>query len=331
MLRYIIFITFFLIVSFANDIEKKYENDVIDKFHEQISTKVEDIASLTDILISNLICCDQNISEINKVKSIDELFQNEKHIQETKKSFIKFSTNYEYNSLSKNNFDIKVSAKLPLSKSKKNIKLFIFNFNQDNINSLIKKNEKENAEIGVSLFDKVSNNTDIKYSVGLRSLNLFTRARFAYKTTIFDFDFEPIQTFEYSIKDNFKEYTNIYFDKKIEKDFVFRIEFNRGTGEDLSGMNYSSAIHLYWMIDTVTGLQLTQGFYGNTKFQYTYLEETKKYNGINNYLSQITFRKNIYKNWLFYEINSGVNFHIEHDYEPNYKFLIKLDAFFGKE
>jgi hypothetical protein len=49
-----------------------------------------------------------------------------------------------------------------------------------------------------------------------------------------------------------------------------------------------------------------------------------------NYLTQVTFRQNIYRKWLFYEVSPGVNFSKENDFDPNYRFFVKLDFFLEK-
>ncbi|HIP29971.1 MAG TPA: hypothetical protein EYG83_04070 [Sulfurospirillum arcachonense] len=47
-------------------------------------------------------------------------------------------------------------------------------------------------------------------------------------------------------------------------------------------------------------------------------------------VTTLTFRQNIYRKWLFYEVSPGVNFSKKHDFDPNYRFYLRLDAFFGK-
>ena len=71
----------------------------------------------------------------------------------------------------------------------------------------------------------------------------------------------------------------------------------------------------------------------NTKYEYIDNEQLQKceiYSGINNYVTTLTFRKNIYRKWLFYEISPGVNFSKVYNYNPNYRLYFRLDMFFGK-
>lgn len=58
-------------------------------------------------------------------KSVDELFQNEKYINETKKSFLRFSSDYSYDSIGNDEINVALRAKIALNKSNHRTKLFL--------------------------------------------------------------------------------------------------------------------------------------------------------------------------------------------------------------
>ena len=91
---------------------------------------------------------------------------------------------------------------------------------------------------------------------------------------------------------------------------------------------------LYWTPKKNTGFSISQGFNGSTKYQHTEDKNAipiiyEDYNGIYNYSTNITWRENFYRKWLFYEIQPGVNFHKQYNYEANYTFRVLLDIFVG--
>ena len=43
----------------------------------------------------------------------------------------------------------------------------------------------------------------------------------------------------------------------------------------------------------------------------------------------LRWRENIWKEWLFYELGPGVNYHKRYDYRPNYNISFGIDMFFG--
>lgn len=309
------------------------ETNIIDTTHKYISDRVENISNFTDDVTSKTLSYAQQTQ--SNLEDIDELFKNEKYLEETKKSYLRLSTDYNYNSLESNEFNVKLSAKLALNKSRKNLKLYISGFQQDNLEEIIDRNKYEDSapEIGISYLIELKDNIETKYYLGIRSLYPYVRARFLYKKMINSWLIEPIQTAEYSSKDEFKEGTKLYLDRQVFEKVKFRWEFARSTSSKRDGMDYSSVASIFWTPQEKTGLQFSQGIYGNTKYEFVVDEvtkETQRYSKINNYVTTLTLRKNIYRNWLFYEVSPSVNFHKSHDFKPNYRLYLRLDAFLGK-
>lgn len=337
-LKVCIFFILFSTCLYSNDTNSTYEDNYIDKIHLVLSDKVEYLSTATDDFIVDKI---NFISSFGKDETkiasnkVDTLFKNEKFIDETRKSFVILSVDGQHNSLGSDDLNAKLSARLALSKSTRILNLFINSFNQDNINDVFQKSDyaENKPEIGLSIIRDVSKNIESRYSLGLRSLSPFTRARFSITDKIGIWDVQPVQILEYSLKDKFKEYTRLYLDTQIVDKILFRTELGRGSRSEVNGMDYSGAFHLFWTPQPKTGLQFTQAFYGNTKYEYTIdtlTGETQRFSGINNYLTQLTFRQNIYRKWLFYEVSPGVNFSKANDFDPNYRLFVKLDFFFGK-
>lgn len=326
------------------------ERNFIDTSHDYITKKFHAISEKADSVTADTVNYTKNIgkdtnsttenSKKDKQKelnpeNVDALFQNEKYINETKKSFLRISTDYAYNSIEKNDLNVRLGASLALNKSIKNLKLYLSGFNQDNVDDITKrkKYDDEKPEIGVSYLIELKNNIETKYSLGIRNLYPYIRGRFSYLKDTGSWSIEPVQTIEYSIKNEFKEDTTLYLDKEIIKKVKFRLEFSRGTKTDTKGMDYDSVASIFWTPQTKTGLRLSQGIYGNTKYEHIINKttgESEIYSGINNYETTLTFRQNIYRKWLFYEVSPGVSFQKQYDFDPNYRFYIRIDAFFGK-
>jgi len=347
--RIVITVFIFSTLLLSSDLNTTDEN-FIDLTHQYISEKFDIVSEKADSVADDAIKYtkgigqDENSTKAKSKKnnqkelnpeSVDALFQNEKYIEETKKSFLRLSTDYSYNSIDSNDFNVRLTAKLALNKSRKNLKLYISGFNQDNVDDIVKREEYDDGkpEIGVSYLIEFKNNIETKYSLGIRSLYPYVRGRFSYLKDTGTWLIEPVQTIEYSIKDEFKEDTKLYFDTELIEKVKFRLQFSRGTKTESKGMDYSTVATIFWTPQSRTGLQLSQGVYGNTKYEFITDEvtgEKEVYSDINNYVTTLTFRQNIYRKWLFYEVSPGVNFSKKHDFDPNYRFYLRLDAFFGK-
>ncbi len=314
-----------------------FSENFIDKLHQNLSNGIVKVSTNTDNFISQKIGSFSKDSRNNlnqKLNKNDNFFKSTKYLEETIKSYIRVSNDYRYNSLESNDFNVNIHASVDLEKSSKNLKLFISDLNSDNANDLLdkKRYKGDNAAIGISLMENISRNIDAKYSLGIRSLYPYVKARFSIKKQLGSFQFEPVQNFQYSTKDHFSEDTRLYIDKYIQKNLLFRIEFGRGSKTKYDGMDYDTTFHLFWTLNSKSGFVFTQAFYGNTKYKYITNKTTgreKKFKGINNYLSQISFRHDLYKKWIFYEISPGVNFSKSDNYRANYRLYLKFDFFFG--
>ncbi|WP_331775363.1 hypothetical protein [Sulfurospirillum sp. 1612] len=335
-----IILLFLCSLSFAQDNNTTVQNhNYIDQAHSILSNQTESMAIAIDDFIANKIdtfLYQPKNQAVHDPGKADALFQSEKFLNETRKSFIKLSTHGQYNSKDANDFGETISASLALNRSNQKFKLFINNLNSDQIDTLTEKadNTEGKTEIGLSFFEGINKSVASKYSLGTRGFYPFTRARFSYKKMIDDWKIEPVQSFEYSTKDEFKEHTIVYFDKNMaHRKMLFRIEVQRGSSTKGEGMDYDALLHLFWTPNDKEGLQITQGFYGNTKYVATVNDatgETQIFSGINNYLTQITYRRNIWRKWFFYELSPGVNFSKAHDFKPNYRIFAKFDIIFGK-
>ena len=95
-------------------------------------------------------------------------------------------------------------------------------------------------------------------------------------------------------------------------------------------MEYFLALEYFYRPNKKTGINITQSFLGNTKFNYIVNNELKNYNGINTYNTEVSWRQNVWKKWFFYEIKPGIDFQKTYNYKINYKILFLTDFYFGK-
>ncbi len=318
--KFIVFISL-LNICFADTNQTTQSYSYVDTSHKILSQKVVDYSDMLDDNIHNII------NNTNK-NSIDYFFKNDKFLDETEDTFIGFRLSSDFQSKYKDKYSFKLMAHIPLSRTKKQFNLFITNIEDD---YLVSDNEdaKVSPEIGINYFVLSANNIKSKYSVGLRGINLFARARYSVKIPLSTFLIEPVQTFKYSVKDEFYEDTYIYIDKQHVQSKLFRIILYRKTQSEIDGMDYGLSFQYYW--DT---FNIAQTFSGNTKYKYIGDEtstppKTDESVIVNNYTTSMRFRQNIWKKWFFYEFKPSVNFHKDNLYEPNYKLQFFVDVYFG--
>ncbi|WP_457749019.1 hypothetical protein [Sulfurimonas sp.] len=302
-------ILFFLITIYSVllSADSLQEFNYIDKPHDIISTHITNYMN--------------NISS-----SIDNFLKTKKYIDETKQSFINVTLDTNLQSKYANKINITASAHINLQHINKKLTFFINNITDKKPDQIINKNSS--TELGINYFQLGLHKIQKKYSFGIRGLNLFVRARYYKKFHIHTWTIEPIQIFEYSVQDYFKEETSLYFDKTLTQNKLFRIILQRQTQSKIRGMDYNAQFQYYWSFNKKAAFSITEIFSGNTK--YKIYETSPVYKGINNYTTTLTFRKNIWRKWFFYEIHPSVNFHKENNYEPNYAITFLINLYFGK-
>jgi len=274
-----------------------------------------------------------------ETESADEFFLTRKFLEERDRSFVRVSYAQKYNSLEPDPNTFTVRARLSLGRSKKRMKLFIEDFNEDSAKNIGTSGEDDSPSIGLDFFSKKRFGIRPKYSIGFRGIDPFVRARFSYQTNFGRWKFEPVQTFSEtfdtrdSFKDTFNETTEFYLDTPTSEATLLRFVLDRSTKSRLDGMGYDGFVQWFWSPREHAGLSLSLGFNGSTKYEntvvYTDPPLIKKENRVYNYLFSIRWRENIWKKWLFYEITPGVNYHETHDYRPNYNINLRIDLFFG--
>ena len=319
------FLFFFALSLFALHAKPIDTNaSYIDSAHKIISDKVTDYSRNIDQQISKVFAGEtQAQKETEKQNSYDSFFKNEKYLDETEKSFVSINIGTQLQSKYKNKNKLAVNAYIDLKRTNKKLNLFISGGNENKNNR-----DKNNAtEVGVNYFRSDTYKIKSRYSLGIRAFYLFFRARYYKVFTTKNWKIEPMQIFEYSSKNIFKENSFIYFDKTLEDTSLLRFTLHRGTQSNLTGMDYDISTQYYWNSHKKNVFTLSETLSGNTKYQV--VPSSKIYRGINNYTTSLTMRRNVWKKWFFYQISPSVNFHKENSYKANYAINFFINLYFG--
>ncbi len=264
---------------------------------------------------------------------IEEFFLTRKLLEERDKSYVRVSFVESFNSLEKEVFTATVRARLYLGRSRKKLRLFIENLNDDTAKNIGTDNDKEAPAIGIERRSHDILGVKQRYSIGVRGFDLFARARYWYESNVGIWRVEPVQTFTYSIKNEFSELTELYLDTPTSESTLLRFVIDRGTQSGEDGMQYDGFVQWFYQHRRYGGLSFNLGFNGHTNYENTVdgsnpplIQEENK---VFNYLFLMRWRENFWRKWLFYEIGPGVNYHEQHDYRPNYNIFFGIDMFFG--
>ncbi len=330
----------FLTAGTCGEIQEESNDTWVDEYHESISEEVVEWSESIDRTLYEWLggeetnkaqAASETELEREREKS-DAFFQTRKYLNETSRAYIRFRLDTSVRSLESDETNINVRVHLPLSKTRKRLKLFIEDLNEENAENLVKKTDDESApKIGINYFAPKAYGIRSKYSLGLSGLHPYVRGRYSVAFEPGDWVIEPVQTIQYSEKYDLSEKTELYFDTEPWEDTLFRIRLSRGTRAHKKGMPYGISLSCSRNLSDRSGFRVAQSFSGHTRYEYTPdgSEETKEYSGIYNYTTAFGYRRSVWRKWLYVEAIPSVNFHKEHDYRPNYSFLLLFDLFFG--
>jgi hypothetical protein len=214
-------------------------------------------------------------------------------------------------------FSGKIKASLALPKTEDRLHFFIEDSDDLDTNNF---GTDTRNNVGLRYFQKNDRLIKSSFSLGLHGLDdPYARATFWLPYKMGAWRNRITQKFQYSIDDKFEEETRFYFDRIVEDDAFVRFLAARWTKEEVDGMGYFGNI-VY---------NKTTSFNKGYKIGVSALGNTEPKNEITQYAAYGVYKQNIYRKWLFYEIEPRVEWDRAYDFEPNYKLLVSLEIFFG--
>lgn len=317
----------------------------MDNLEQYLSKKVSVIASNVDRITAE--DNDKNITIVNDNREapfderketfllstgFSDFFKDETYLDVTNRSYVKVHGGYEYNRRGENDLFNGITARLRLPKTQKQLQLFIGGESDDKLG--LNPGVHQNSGVGLQYYmNSLYKGLFSRASVGISGItNPYAKTNIEYPLYFENWLFRPIQTFKYSVRDKFDEWTDLYFDQKISSTQMIRLLLERSTNSEVKGMNYLSQLSYLTAYADYISYSYYIGINGRTKdlMDTTYLNSTLyPQEGIYNYSAGISWRQRIWKDYIFYQIDPLVSFHEQYNYKPNYLFRIGIDIYFG--
>lgn len=304
----------------------------VDEKHKKFSRYVVKVFDNVDKSISRWVQesdDDNETDEDETLTHIDKFFKDEKFIEETQKSFFRLRFGSEFQSKTDEHYRYKIRAQIPLNRTKKSFQLFIEDAEKTYFDPEAPTEAKEtNPAVGINFFAPVYKDIKSKYSIGISSLTPYTKARYSKDFKLDNWVIQPTQQFKYSLESGWKEETNLYFNRVfVDERSLFRTTLYRKTQSHVDGFDYAVTFSYYLTLSSKKGFSISQQFWGNSKYKCEVAPQ--EYNGISNYSTFVSWRQNVFKQWISIELGPGISFHRQYEYEPNYVFQFNVDFYFG--
>ena len=177
MLRIYILLSYLFLSSqaIAETTDRSFEN-YVDEKQKSISNKVVNLFDGVDKSINNFFGGSEdsyiNDNDIGYENSIDKFFKNDKYIDETQRSFIRLRFGTLLQSKASTIYSYKISARIPLSRTKRSFQLFIDDIEKNYVNYTIYDDEaSDTPQIGIHYFAPKHYDIKSKYSIGVRGFS----------------------------------------------------------------------------------------------------------------------------------------------------------------
>lgn len=326
--------------SFELETFQKYLSDKVIIFSSNLdrsfSSDPDENGSNRPVVFNDKI--DKDTLDVNKAEEtfalssvFDDFFKNETYLDITNRSYIKVHGGYEYNKRGDSDFLKSVSARIRLPKTQKKLQLF-FGGESDEDNEQFTLGHRDKG-IGLKYYlNSLSQGLFANAAIGMSGIsNPYLKTHVQYPMYFQKWLFRPMQTVRYSRRDSFDEWTDFYVDRKISDSRMVRLLLQRSTNSEIKGMDYMSQISYLSAYGEDTSYSYYAGMNGRTKdlSNTSYKSGLHPQEGIYSYTVGATWRKRLWKDYFFYQIDPILSFHEEYNYKPNYIFRVSIDIYFG--
>lgn len=261
----------------------------------------------------------------------NNFFKDETYLDVTNRSYVKLHGGYEYNERGDPTLFHGITARLRLPKTQKQLQLFIGG-ESDNIKGLTNTAHQDSG-VGLKYYmNSLYHGLFAHTSIGISGItNPYVKTNAEYPLYFENWLLRPVQTFKYSVRDKFDEWTDLYFDRKISNTEMIRLLLERSTNSEIKGMNYLSQISYFNAYREDISCSYYVGMNGRTKdlLDTAYMNNLHPQEGIYDYSAGVTWRQRLWKDYVFYQMDPLISFHEQYNYKPNYLFRIGVDIYFG--
>lgn len=263
---------------------------------------------------------------------IDEFFRDDNYLDTNNRSYVLVHGGYEYDALGESSIFKSITARIKLPKTQGKLQLYIGREMEKNIDLSHSKHDSNNEGVGLKYF--MPTFLDYFYtsaSIGFSKINNpYAEARIEYPIVQGNWLVKPVQQFKFSRENEFEEWTNLYFDKKLSESEMFRLLVQRSTKSSVEGMDYLTQLSYMNTQKSETGFNHYIAMNGRTKDLEgkEYANGTTPQEGVYEYSVGTIWRQKLLRDYLFYQIQPIVSFHEQYNFKPDYILQLSIDLYF---
>ncbi len=254
-------------------------------------------------------------------------------LDRTNNSYIRLRGGYAYDYRGEDNYIYSIDARVMIPRTQRKYHLIIGDDTKSSSDLSVKGT---NAELDNSVALGINNLFGLFYPIESKirfgfsgATNPYGKVAFSYEALLGTWLMVPLQTFRYSRKDEFNEWTNLDFRRRITEQSMFSLLFQRSTITSTKGMDYFIQPSVSFELGKYGNLATYLGVYGRTKDQPEDQDGYKPKRGIYRYAFGINWSKQASRKYIVYRLQPILSYDDKYAFKQNYSVQALLEFYFG--
>ena len=317
-------------VDDRNFLQKGIANDTNKSVKEYISSQ-QNRADLPQQIGSE----DPNRGE--KVYLLSEWFDdqgiNDRFLDRSNQSYVRLRGGYAYNYRGDDEYIYSITARIKIPKTQEKLDLIIGDETKESSDLSLEGTDAErdnSIAVGMNNVLGLLDPVDTKLRLGFSGItNPYAKASFNYEALVGRWLIVPHQVFRYSYQDEFNEWTNLDFRRRVANQMIFSLLLQRSTITAVEGMNYFVQPSLAFNLGDYGNYTPYLGMYGRTKEQPIDEDGFTPKRGVYGYAVGLNWSKQASRKYIVYRLQPIVSYDDRYDFRPNYYIKALLEFYFG--
>ncbi len=312
----------------------------IDSLHEYLSRKIRVFSSNVDGELASWAGADhERNASAGMSDYFSSFFRDETFFNSYNRSYFRLRSGLDWRNREVDRWITQINFNLNLPYTQDALDLIIGEEIEDDLDDKRHNPKAADPSVGVRLrlprfFDALETN----FVVGVRGIDVFARGYMRYIINLGDWRIYPAQTVEQGFIETMTrgrlfEETRFFFDRRVSKAEMVRFLLRRSSDTDRHGQLYAGSISYFNSFGRHSaGVQTYISLSGDTHYfinHPTYVPKGHEHTGIDTYRTGVIWKAQLWRSWLFYEIEPAVEWDRVYHYGVQYLFLANLEFWFG--
>ncbi len=262
----------------------------------------------------------------------DETISNE-FLDRTNHSYVRLRGGYAYNYRGDDEYIYSITARLKIPRTQDKLDLIIGDDTKSSSDLSLEGTAAERDEsiaLGMNNLFGLLEPVDTKLRLGFSGItNPYAKATFSYEALIGRWLFLPDQTFRYSREEEFEEWTNLDFKRRVAKEMMFSLLLQRSTVSTVDGMDYFVQPSLDVTLGKFGNFTPYMGVYGRTREQPEDTDGYRPAEGVYRYAIGLNWSRQTSRNYIVYRLQPILSYDDQYEFRPNYYVKALLEFYFG--